>query len=96
MKSTEYNGCNNGSNIFLIFIFNCQPTFQHISKSEGNIALKQQQSTKLNTNKTKRFTYEHIEIAFLFIARLSSIVDRTLVWGGCCQFLQHKRRDQRP
>jgi hypothetical protein len=31
----------------------------------------------------------------LAIARPSSIVDCTLVWGSCCHSLQHKRRDQR-
>ena len=31
----------------------------------------------------------------LAIVRPSSIVDCTLVSGGCCHFLQHKRRDQR-
>ena len=30
----------------------------------------------------------------LAMARPSSIVDCTLVWGGCCCFLQHRRRDQ--
>ena len=30
----------------------------------------------------------------LATARPSSIVDCTVVWGSCCHFLQHKRRDQ--
>ena len=34
-------------------------------------------------------------IVSLAIARPRSIVDCPLVWGSCCNFLQHKRRDQR-
>ena len=35
-------------------------------------------------------------ISLAIIARPSSIVDCTLFWGGgCCNFLQRKRRDQR-
>ena len=30
----------------------------------------------------------------LAVARPRSILDCTLFWGGCCHFLQHKRRDQ--
>ena len=33
-------------------------------------------------------------LLFTSLAIVSSIVDCTLVWGGCCDFLQHKSRDQ--
>ena len=45
--------------------------------------------------KPQWFHQQERVIGSMAIARPSPIVGCTMVWGSCCHFLQHKRRDQR-